>query len=88
MLTRTYRVLAAPKLIDTELPEFGSNVYVAHATMVEKLVPSVLPCTESVCVRALQPVGSLSTTWAMDVVEPRSIWVHCGNAPLLSQYVA
>ncbi len=81
-------MLAAPKLIGTVLPELGSKEYVAEATMVAKVVPSVLPWTESVCVRAPQLAGSLSTTWVIDVVEPRSIWAHCGKVPLtLSQYV-
>ncbi len=56
-----------------------------------KLELSRLPCTDSVSVRAPQPVGSFSTTWLTEVLAPRSIWAHCGKAlePLvLSQYEA
>ena len=36
--------------------------------MVEKPVPSALPCTDRVWVRAPQPAGSFSTTWSMLVL--------------------
>ena len=46
------------------LPVFGSNVYPAEPTSVVNVVPSVLPCTDSVWVRAPHDVdgGSFSTT--------------------------
>ncbi len=54
-----------------------------------KLVPSVLPWTASVSVRAAQPAtGSFSTTWLTATDAPRSTCSHCGNALFaLSQYV-
>ena len=65
----------------------GLNVYVPDAT-VPNVVPSVLVCTESVCVRVAhaEAGGSLRVTLPMLVAAPRSTWSHCGNAPLaLSQ---
>ncbi len=86
MARRTNRVLVAPKVMVTTLPAAGSNTYPVAATIVLKLFPSVLPCTESVSVRTPQPVGSFRTSWSMLVLLPMSTWAHCGNALLaLSQ---
>ncbi len=63
----------------------GEKTCPAEEVMAEKLVPFVLPCTVSVSVRWPQPSGSLSTTWSMLTVLPRSTWPHCGRAPELSQ---
>ncbi len=64
----------------------GANVWTAEPTIVVKPVPSVLPCTDRVWVLASQVAGSLSTTWSMLVLAPRSTWAHCGKALLaLSQ---
>ncbi len=53
-----------------------------------KLVPSVLPCTDSVWVREPHAVGSRSTSRFTPTPAPRSTWIHCGKALLaLSQYV-
>jgi hypothetical protein len=53
MFSRTKRVVvAAVKLIVTVLALAGSNTYPVDATMSEKLDPVVLPCTDSVWVRA------------------------------------
>jgi hypothetical protein len=65
MFTRTYLAVAALNVMVTVLLlAFGSKVYPADALIVEKLEPSVDPCTDSVCVRADHAVagGSLSTT--------------------------
>ncbi len=84
--SRTKRVSVAGKLIFTVFPAPGSNEYVAELVMVEKLVPSALPCTASVSVRAPQPAGSFSTISSMLVLLPRSTWTHCGRELLeLSQ---
>ena len=56
----------------------------------ENVVPSVLPRTDSVWVRAPHAVegGSLITTFPSASVVPRSTCSHCGNALfVLSQYV-
>src|SRR5690242_16294485 len=89
MFSRTYRVVVALKPIDTVLALFGSKLYPADATMSEKVEPVVLPCTDSVSVRAPQfAVGSLSTTLLMLTDAPRSTCSHCGKALfVLSQYV-
>ncbi len=83
MARRTNRALVAGKEIFTVLPAPGSNEYVAEEVMVEKLVPSALPCTASVSVRAPHPLGSFSTSSSMLVLLPRSTWTHCGRALLL-----
>ena len=64
MLTRTYRAVVALKVMVTVLLlAFGSKVYPAEPTTVEKLEPSVEPCTDRVSVRAAHAVdgGSFST---------------------------
>ena len=50
--------------------------------MVLNVEPSVLLCTESVCVRAPQDVdgGRSITTLPRLRFEPRSAWSHCGKA--------
>ena len=78
MFSRTKRALVA-RLMATVLPEAGSKRYPADPTTSAKFVPLVLPWTDSVCVRASQPDGSLSTSWVTLAVLPRSAWIHCGN---------
>jgi hypothetical protein len=88
MLIRTYRAFAAVNGIVTVFPVDGSNVYVDDAARLPNVVPSVLPCTESVWVRVAQAVagGRFSVTLLTLVDEPRSTCTHCGNAPFaLSQ---
>src|SRR5438034_290224 len=80
MVSRTYRAVAAPKVTVTTLPAAGSNTYPVPVTMVARLVPSVLPWIDSVCVRTPHDGGSLSTSWSTAVAVPRSTWTHCGNA--------
>jgi hypothetical protein len=76
-----------PKLIVTTLVPL--NEYPAELTMVAKLTPSGLPCTDRVCVRVPHPLGSLRITWSIAMLPPRSTCPHCGKALLaLSQYVA
>jgi hypothetical protein len=80
MSSRTKRVVAVNAMATVLAPP-GVKSYPAGATMSENDVPFVLPRTASVC-------GSLSTTRSTALVEPRSAWIHCGNALLLlSQYV-
>src|SRR5688572_28887463 len=87
MVTRTYRTLAAVKLMVTTLLEDWLNTRPADADRSLNEVPLTLPCTARVWVRVPQWVGSFSTTWSMAVLAPRSTWIHCGNALLaLSQY--
>lgn len=53
-----------------------------------KLVPSVLPCTDSVWLRLSQWAGSLRTTSSTRVAVPRSACTHWGRSgPALCQYV-
>ena len=89
MFTRTYLAVTGLNVIVTVLLlAFGSNVYPAELTIVEKFEPSVEPRTDSVSVLVFQAVsgGSLSVTWSMLKLWPRSTWAHCGNVPFtLSQ---
>ncbi len=65
MFARTYRAVAALKVMVTVLlSAFGSKLYPAEPTIVEKVEPSVEPSSDRVWVRALQAVdgGSLRTT--------------------------
>jgi hypothetical protein len=73
--------VVAPKLIVTVLPLPGANVYVAEETIVANVLPLGLPCTDSVWLRWLQPAGSLSCTWSMLWLLPRSTCAHWGKAP-------
>jgi hypothetical protein len=73
----------------TVLPLPGVKLYPAVPTMSANDVPFVLPRTASVWVRDPQLAGSFSTALLTALAEPRSAWIHCGNALLsLSQYVA
>ena len=68
MFARTYRAVVAPNVMVTVLLlAFGSNVYPAEPTMVEKFEPSVEPSSDSVCVRAPHAVdgGSFKVTLSM-----------------------
>jgi hypothetical protein len=81
MCTRTYRTVAAVKAIVTALPVAGLNTRPADAESVLNDVPSVLPCTLSVCVRVAHADGggNFSTTWSIATPPPRSTWIHCGK---------
>lgn len=85
--TRMYRTCRAAKPTVTVLPDAGLNTRAAEADRVLKLLPSVLPWTASVWVRASQAAGSFSTTWSTSKRPPRSTLTHCGKVPGLSQYV-
>jgi hypothetical protein len=87
---RRYRHETAANVIVTVFPLVGSNVCPADPTIVENEDPSLLPSTESVCVRAPQALdgGRSSTSREKLCAEPRSTCHHCGNAlSVLSQYV-
>ncbi len=84
MFSRTYRALAAVKLIVTVLLADGSKTRPAEAERSEKEVPFVLPCTARVSVLAPQfAVGSFRMTWLTLTADPRSTCSHCGKALLL-----
>jgi hypothetical protein len=88
MLTRTKRAVVGGTVIGTVLAVAGLKVYVAEGTTVANVEPSVLVCTDRVCVRVAHAVagGSFSVTLPMLVAAPRSTCSHCGKAPLaLSQ---
>ena len=86
MFSRTYRVVVAAKVIVTVFPDAGLKAYPAEATSWLNVDPLVLDCTVNVWVRVPQPVGSFSTRRLTLTEEPRSTWIHCGNALLaLSQ---
>ena len=77
--SRTNRGLPVTSTV-TVLALAGSKTYPAEGFRSLKLVPSVLPCTLKVSVRAPQfAAGSLSTSWATSVGAPRSACTHCGN---------
>ncbi len=80
---RTYRASDAGNVTVTVLPDAGSNRYPADASSVWNVLPSVLPSTESVCVRAAHAVagGSCSTSRDTLLDAPRSTVIDCGNAP-------
>src|SRR5260221_106917 len=67
MFARTYRAVVALNVMITVLLAFGSKVYPAEPTMVEKFEPSVDPSSDRVSVRAPQAVegGSLRVTLPM-----------------------
>ncbi len=79
--TRTYRTAEAVKEIPTVFAPDGSNTRPVDTASVLKAVPSVLPSTLRVSVRAPQEDGSFSATEWMLTLLPRSTCTHCGNAP-------
>src|ERR1700731_2277366 len=76
--SRTYRALAAGKVIVTVFPVEGSNVYPADPTIVGNVEPFVLPRTDRVWVLGLHALdgGRSSTILRKLCVEPRSTWSH------------
>ncbi len=86
--SRTYRALAAGKVIVTVLPVEGLNVYPADPTIVANVEPSALPRTDRVWVLVPHELdgGRSSTILLKPFVAPRSTWSHCGKAlSVLSQ---
>ena len=81
--TRTYRAAVFGTSMVTVLPDAGSNRRWALAASVVKVDPSLPAWTDSVWVRASQPVGSLRTTSSTVAPVPRSTCAHCGRAPFV-----
>jgi hypothetical protein len=80
--------VAAVKSMVTVLPVAGLKTRPVLPERVLQVELLVLPSTLSVWVRVAQSDGggSLSLTWSIATLLPRSTWTHCGNALLgLSQ---
>jgi hypothetical protein len=77
--SRTYR--ADPLTGIVTVFALGEKRYPLAAARSVNDVPLSLPRTASVCVRDSQLTGNFSTIRDSALADPRSAWIHWGNAP-------